>query len=340
MTRGVAGDHRLQWSLVGTAVLVALGVGAWALGARVGGLNELLVAVALGAVFVNVVPDAQRVIPPAWLHNRLLQGGIVLMGATISVEVLTTAGTRFIGVVLVSMALTLLVAEVCARLVLRIPGEMGSLLAGGTAVCGVSAVVAIGAAIEARREQITIAIATVVVLDAVTLFVYPWVGSWLQLSEMVYGMWAGLSMLSTGPVAAAGFAHSETAGQWATVTKLARNLLIGVLIIGYAVIYRSRHTSTPGVTHQLRTLVSTFPLFIIGFIVMVTLANTGWVPSAAIAGADRLYRWCFLVGFVGFGMGIDARRLATTAWRPLAVAVLTISVMSGVILSGLLMLYG
>jgi len=83
-----------------------------------------------------------------------------------------------------------------------------------------------GACSTRGGSAITFAAATVLLFDAVTLVAFPIAGEWLGLTGRQFGVWAGVSMFSTGPVAAAGFAHSTEAGQWATVTKLARNSLL------------------------------------------------------------------------------------------------------------------
>jgi len=337
----VSGPRRLlSGVLPGLALLVVVGLSARAVSIAVPALNHLIVAVILGAVIVNVAGI------PAWAtagvgtHKLLLEAGIVLMGARVSLEALSMAGPIVAGLVVATVLFTLGVTELLARGLFGVTGRMSSLLASGAAICGVSAVVAVAGGIGARREQIALAVGAVLVLDALTLFIYPIVGGLLGLPEVVFGIWAGLSMFSTGPVAAAGFAYSETAGQWATITKLTRNLLIGAAVVGYAAVYTTHAQGhAGGIGRTLRTFWGNFPKFVLGFIAMVAVANSGLIATAQVASLQNAYRWLFLFAFAGLGMSLNLQALRSTGWRPLAVVVTALVTVSTVSLGVLLLIF-
>jgi uncharacterized integral membrane protein (TIGR00698 family) len=337
----VIGPRRmLSGVLPGLALLVAVGLSARAITIAIPALNHLIVAVILGAVIVNVTGI------PAWAeagvgtHHLLLEAGIVLMGALVSLEALSMAGPIVAGLVVATVVFTLGVTELLARRLFGVTGRMSSMLASGAAICGVSAVVAVAGGIGARRDQIALAVGAVLVLDALTLFMYPIVGGMLGLPEVVFGIWAGLSMFSTGPVAAAGFAYSETSGQWATITKLTRNLLIGAAVVGYAAVYTT-HTQAHawGISRTLRTFWGNFPKFVLGFIAMVAVANSGLIPMAQVASLQNAYRWLFLFAFAGLGMSLNPQALRSTGLRPLAVVVTALVTVSTVSLGVLLLIF-
>jgi hypothetical protein len=180
-----------------------------------------------------------------------------------------------------------------------------SLLAAGASICGVSAVVAIGRVLDARGTAITFAAATVLLFDAATPVAFPLAGEWLGLSSRQFGVWAGVSMFSTGPVAAAGFAHSPEAGQWATVTKLARNSLLGGVAVAYSLAYTARSATDPGV----RRLWAEFPKFLLGFLAVAAVANSGLLSPAALESIGRVSDALFILAFVGLGLSIRLREM-------------------------------
>ena len=298
------------------------------------GVHELLVAIGLGMLLANSVGV------PTWLeagvgtHGLWLAAGIVLLGASVTLEAILETGVVVLGLLLATVTVTLLLVEGIARNVAGVTERFGSLLAAGAGICGVSAVVAVGGAIRAKETQIAYAAGVVLLVDAVTIVVYPIVGSALDLPGIAFGVWAGISMLSTGPVVAVGFAHSEAAGQWATVTKLARNALIGAVALGYAGYY-ARRGSEGSVSPRL--LWSEFPTFVAGFLVFIGLASVGIFSSEQQASIATAVEWLFLLAFVGLGTGIRVGDLRRTGLGPALVvfaAVFLVGVLSlGVVLA-------
>ncbi|ADB62048.1 Uncharacterized protein family UPF0324 [Haloterrigena turkmenica DSM 5511] len=300
------------------------------------GFNRLLLAIALGFVATNTVGIPDRLEPGIATHNLWLAGGIVLMGASISLETVLEVGGLVLLIVIVVTATTLLAVEFLARNVFGLADRMGSLLAAGASICGVSAVVAVAGAVSAREEQIAYAAATVLLFDAITIAVYPIVGDLLNLSGMVFGTWAGVSMFSTGPVVAVGFAHSDVAGQWATMTKLARNALIGVVVLAYASYYA--HTGGGG-RPSVRTLWNEFPTFVLGFLALAVVSSAGVLSSAQVTSIENAYDWLFVLAFVGLGTEIRLADLRATGPMPAVVVLLALLLSSGLSLAALLVLF-
>ena len=289
----------------GLALLAAGGIVAHLLAGAVDGLQPLVVAVALGVVVGNTVGTPAAAEPGVGVDKLFLETGIVLLGAAVVVEEFLAAGPTVLGLVVATVAGGLLLAELIARLLFRLDGTTPSLLASGASICGVSAVVAVGRVLDARAAAITFAAATILLFDAVTLVAFPLAGEWLGLTSRQFGVWAGVSMFSTGPVAAAGFAYSPEAGQWATVTKLARNSLLGGVAVAYSLAYTARSATEPGV----RRLWAEFPKFLLGFLVVAAVANSGLLSAAALDSIGRVSDALFTLAFVGLGLSIRFREM-------------------------------
>jgi uncharacterized integral membrane protein (TIGR00698 family) len=321
-------------SLPGLRLLPGLGlvVGIALLARGVAALSPipaLLAAVLVGGVLANSVGVPSRFESGVETYKLWLEVGIVLMGVRVSLGALLDAGPTLLALVVGVVGFTLGVAELLAR-TFDLQRRLGSLVAAGASVCGVSAVVAVAGAIRAEEEYVAYATSTILVFDAVTLFAYPALGQLLGLPDRVFGIWAGLTMFSTGPVTAAGFAYSEVAGQWATVAKLTRNVLLGGLVVAYSILYADGESPSSSDTSFLGSLWDGFPKFVLGFLSLVVLASAGVFTDAELLRIEQAYRSAFLVAFAGLGTSIAVGELRDTGIRPLAVLALTLGVVSAV----------
>ncbi|MFC3959444.1 YeiH family protein [Halovivax cerinus] len=322
------------------------------------GVNHLLLAIAVGFALANVIDLPDWLEPGLATHEHWLAAGIVLMGASVSLGAVREAGIVVLLLVLCTVGTTVLVVETLSRVVFSLNDRFGSLLSAGSAICGVSAVVAVAGAIRARESHVAYAAATVLAFDAVTIVLYPIVGDLLGLSGQVFGIWAGVSMFSTGPVVAVGFAHSDVAGQWATMTKLARNALIGVAVLAYAWVYardanptRGANSTdgdgngsstagaspTAGLSSTVRTLWAEFPTFVLGFLALAVLSSLGALSPSHRATFETTSDWVFLLAFVGLGTEIRLAELRRTGVTPAFVVLLSFSVVSTLSLAALLL---
>jgi len=263
-------------------------------------------------------------------HKLWLKVGIVVMGAGMALDRVITAGSTVLLLVVTTVVMTIGVIELLARFVFPIHQKTGSLLAAGSSICGVSAVIAIAESISVRESRIAYAAATVLLFDAVTLFVYPIIGHALGLSDTVFGIWAGLTMFSTGPVTAAGFAFSEAAGQWALIVKLTRNSFIGLVAITYSVYYAGRVNAdaASSVYQAWSFLWSTFPKFILGFLGMVLVANIGILSDSQITSLENMSNWAFLIAFVGLGLEIKLDEFRSIGYRPVLVVLIGMGIVA------------
>lgn len=327
--------RRIRRLLPGLVALVAIGLTARAVASVVPSMNYLIVAIVIGIVIANTYGVSSWAQPGVGTHNVWLETGIVVMGASVALDRVLAAGPSILLLVIGTVLATLVVVEALARGVFAIHEETGSLLAAGSSICGVSAVVAIAESIDADETRIAYAAATVLLFDAATLFVYPLVGHVLQLSDTVFGIWAGLTMFSTGPVTAAGFAFSETAGEWALLVKLTRNALIGLAAIGYALHY-ARRTEGSGVAESVSGGVAhlweTFPKFVLGFLGVMVVANLGVLGDPAITSLSNASDWAFMLAFAGLGLEIDIDDLRSTGYRPILVVLVGLVAVSTTVL--------
>ncbi|RBI59227.1 putative sulfate exporter family transporter [halophilic archaeon] len=310
--------------LPGLALLAGVAVVARTLGTRLAHLSPLIVAIAVGALVANTVGVPDWATPGVSRHKLLLETGIVLLGARLTVEELVTTGPLVVVLAAGAVVVGVLFTEAVAGRLLDVDGRTTSLLAAGASICGVSAVVAVAGSIDVDETDITYAVATILLFDAVTLVVFPILGSVLGITGKQFGIWAGLSLFSTGPTAAVGFAMSETAGRWATVTKLVRNSFIGLLAIAYAVRYTAGTGDSTGPTE----LWNRFPKFLLGFLAVIAIVNAVTLPTSTVAAIDVTGDWLFALAFAGLGFDLDLDSLGAAGMRPVALVVAHLATVS------------
>ena len=171
-------------------------------------IEYVLWAILIGLVISNVFGLAEIFKPGVATYEFWLKAGIVLLGSRFLLGDVWKLGGVSLGLVFIEIIGSLAFMTFLGRLFGLRP-KLTSLLAVGSAVCGVSAIIATKGAIEADDEDSSIAIAAILALGAIALFTFPLVGHSLHLSDHAYGVWAGLAVDNTAEATAAGALYSD-----------------------------------------------------------------------------------------------------------------------------------
>jgi uncharacterized integral membrane protein (TIGR00698 family) len=280
-------------------------------------IEYVLWAIVLGLVIANTVGVPRLFQPGVATYEFWLKAGIVLLGSRFLLgDVLHLGG---ISLLLVAIAITLSLAfmHILGR-AFKLKPKLTSLLAVGSSICGVSAIIAAKPAIGADDEDASYAIAAILALGAISLFTFPLIGHSLHLSDKAFGLWAGLAVDNTAEATAAGALFSDTAGKIAVLTKTTRNALIGFIVLGYALYWSSRGEAR-AVGNKAAFLWSKFPKFVLGFLLISLLATLGVFAKPQLVSLANLSRWAFLLTFAGVGLRTSLRELGKQGWKPFAV---------------------
>lgn len=273
------------------------------------------VALALGAALAlalgNPLPRLTRV-GGKWL----LQGAVVGLGFGMPLSAIATAGRAGIGFTVAGIATALTLGLLLGRW-LRVERQASFLIAAGTSICGGSAIAALGPAIGAEGEAMSVALGTVFVLNGAALYLFPAIGHHLHLSQHQFAIWAAVAIHDTSSVVGAAASYGPAALQQATVLKLARALWIVPLTLGAAAIERRRRGPTAARTSL------TFPWFI-GLFLVAALIRTLLPPSSAgalhvvtLVAHGALVLTLFLIG-----AGLTRATLRSVGTRPLVQGVI------------------
>src|SRR6266853_4377675 len=263
-------------------------------------IEYVLWAILIGLVISNTLAMPKLFQPGIATYEFWLKLGIVLLGARFVVADVLKLGGISLGLVVIEITLSLALMTLLGRL-FKLKPKLTSLLAIGSAVCGVSAIIAAKGAIDADDEDASFAMAAILALGAVSLFVFPLIGRSLGMSDHAYGLWVGLAVDNTAESIAAGALYSDAAGKFAVIAKTARNATIGFVVLGYA-LYWVRRGGATAIGGKTAFLWDKFPKFVLGFIVISALATAGAFTNAQVTDLANLSRWAFLLTFAGVGL--------------------------------------
>jgi len=283
-------------------------------------IEYVLWAILIGLALGNLVTLPRIFEAGVSTYEFWLKVGIVLLGARFVLgDILKLGGISLILVVVEisgSLALMLWLGKLFG-----LKPKLASLLAVGTAVCGVSAIIAARGSIDSDDEDSAVAIAAILALGAFALFVFPMIGHALHMGDRAFGVWTGLAVDNTAEAIASGAIYSDTAGKISVLVKTARNAMIGFVVLGFA-IYWSRQGLAHKVTNKTAFLVEKFPKFVLGFLAISLLLSAHVFSKPQVAALGNLSKWAFLLTFAGVGLRTNVRKLWDQGARPLIVGAL------------------
>src|SRR5579871_2221113 len=283
-------------------------------------IDYVLWAIILGLLISNTFGVSRHFHIGVATYELWLKLGIVLVGARFLLQDVLHIGGISLVLVAVELVLSLSVMTMLGR-IFRLPPKLTSLLAIGSSICGVTAIMAAQGAIEPEEEDTSTAIAAILTLGAIALVTFPAIGHALHMSQQGFGMWAGLAVDNTAESLLTGSLFGEESGRWTVLAKTARSGFIGFVVLAYAVYWSSRGLA-PDVQHKGVFLWRKFPKFILGFIALSILATSGFFTHTQLTSLGNLSRWAFLPAFAGVGLRTNLRDLGGQGWRPLIVGIL------------------
>jgi uncharacterized integral membrane protein (TIGR00698 family) len=280
-------------------------------------IEYVLWAILIGLVISNTVGIPAMFRPGLATYEFWLKAGIVLLGSRFILGDIAKLGGVTLILVAIEITVSLLFMTALGK-AFGLSAKLTDLLAIGSSVCGVSAIIAAQGAIDADEEDSSYAIAAVLALGAVALFTFPLIGHALGMSDTSYGIWAGLGVDNTAEATAAGALFSDAAGKVAVLAKTARNAMIGFVVLGYA-IHWARKQNTAGVGNKAAFLWQKFPKFVLGFLLISALATVRVFSGAQLGSLANLSRWAFLLTFAGVGLRTNISDMRKQGLRPFLV---------------------
>lgn len=278
-------------------------------------IEGLVVAILLGMIVRTLwTPPATTHAGVAFAAKPVLEVAVFLLGASVDLPLLLRAGPSLaIGIVL--LVILGLAGSYSIGRVMGLPHRLAVLVACGNSICGNSAIAAIAPVIGAKKEHVVSSIAFTAILGVVVVLGLPLLIHPLGLNNYQYGVLAGLTVYAVPQVLAAAFPVSVLSGQVGTLVKLVRVLMLGPVVLFFALTHRDA-AERSGDTHAWRSRMTRFvPWFIIGFLLLAILRSTNVMPVTWVAPTRGLSTWLTIAAMAALGLGVDLKAISKVGPR-------------------------
>lgn len=236
---------------------------------------------------------------------KLLQLSVILLGASLNFNAVINQGTTATLITFTSILFVFLIGYV-GRTIFKVNKEQGLLITMGTAICGGSAIGALSPVIKAETMAITIAIGVVFMLNALAVFIFPFIGNVFELTQDQFGLWAALAIHDTSSVVAASTIYGSKALEVGTTVKLIRALWIIPVTLFFSVYSRGADKSKISI-----------PWFIIGFMALSLIFTFLDIPAAFKTNVTVLAKFGFSITLFLIGLTFDLKKIKSVGPRPL-----------------------
>ena len=317
---------------------VVMGQKGWLI--KVTHLNYILLGIIAGMFYRNLLfpllfrSEMPELFADGFKLSRLLiKTGIILLGSLYTVQAIITLGATAVFLIGGFVILTIIMVLWLGKF-FGLDRSMTGVLANALSVCGVSAAVATAPAVEAKGSDVAYAIATILGFGIATMFISPFIGHALGLTDLQYGAWVGTGILNSGQVLATALAFNPkvepgSAVAVAEIWNIMRVISIPFAVFAVTVWYWSGKVGEDEAERKGlgALLIEKFPLFVLGFIGMVLLTSLGAFGDVGLKGGPPASKtivmlrdwmqWVFGFGLVGLGGYISLRELAKAGGAPL-----------------------
>jgi uncharacterized integral membrane protein (TIGR00698 family) len=295
-------------------------------------LSPILTAILLGLIIRNMIP----------LHKtfdagikfglkKLLRFGIILMGIRLSIFAVLKIGALAVGLVVICITAALVITTFIAKKI-GISEKLGTMIAAGTSICGVSAIVATGPTIDAKEEEIAYAVGTITIFGIIATLFYPYLTELiLHLSVSKAGFFLGTSVHDTSQVTATSLIYDQlwthktsgglTGADIAITTKLVRNTFM-VLVIPFLGFWFARKNAQKASGQKIK-IMKYIPFFVFGYVLMGVIRSFGdftfresvaWIGCWSFIKSSAIY--VIAIAIACIGLNTDIRKLTKLGFKP------------------------
>lgn len=297
---------------IGVAALIA--VPAWLLGKAVPVVGSPVFGILLGMVLAfwkrpSLLNDGIQ-----YTSKKLLQYSIILLGFDMNLFNIFKVG----GQTLILMCFTLTAAFVTAYVagkLLKLDGNVKTLIGVGSAICGGSAIAATAPVIHANDEEVAHSISTIFLFNVIAAFLFPFLGHVLGMSDQNFGLWAGTAVNDTSSVVAAGYAFSNAAGNLAVIVKLTRTLMIVPVTLVLA-LYTSKKAKGNQQTGSY-SIAKIFPWFVLGFIAAAVINTFLPMPAGMSSFLSQAGKFVIVMAMASIGLNTNLVKLVKSGGKPI-----------------------
>ena len=304
-------------------------------------ISTAMIAILLGIFFGNffrIRDSLQKGLD--FTRDYILKLGIICLGIQLKPFEFLEFGKIAIPLILICIISVLIVIKIIIKKI-KIPTRMAYLISIGSTVCGTTAIMATAPVIKANKSEVSYAVANITLFGILSMLLYPYFANfYFDGNSLFAGLFLGTAIHETSQVAAAGLIYDQQFNSpetlnIATVTKLTRNTFLIIMIPLFALLYNR------GITNKKKySILNIFPYFVLGFIGMIVLRNTG----DEIFSTNMNYNWMEFVDFIkisskifltmamaAIGLSTNLKDLRSMGYKPFVVgfaAMFTVGIVS------------
>jgi len=295
-------------------------------------ISPLALCVAFGFLIANFASwPAFATQGTALASKKLMRIGVALLGAQVSVVSLKAIGMKGVITVILVVSFTIFGILALSKL-FKMSGELGLLIGVGFGVCGATAVAAIKPQTRATEEETSYAIALISLCGTLSIFVLPFLGHLMGLSDQTFGAWAGAAVHDVGQVIATASVWSDDAVKSAVVIKLSRVCLLAPIVLILSIRHR-RSLAAQGQTNEGSAKVPLIPFFVIGFIIVAIIQNVFEIPEGLHDATVLISKVLLGAGLVALGSGVRWKSIRAIGPRPMLMGMVAWVIVAGVALA-------
>ena len=282
-------------------------------------MGVTLIPVSLLCLIIGLIIGNLVSLPSSWMRGtsyikkNILQIAIVFLGLKISLTQVFEVGLSSLALIM-SVFLLVFVLGVILQGIFFKEKDLITLIGIGTAICGVTAIMASSSILKSKEQDVAIAVLIVVLWGSMGVFTYPFFVEWFFSSEISKGLFLGVGIHDTSQVLAASLIHFDINGnsivlETATLTKLIRNLFLALLIPYLAIKVQSNSLSQTGLLKQIS---NNIPSFVYGFILFIFIRTIGDQLLVSFSIWDQILSWnhqlvSALFGFALIALGLSIK---------------------------------
>ena len=252
-----------------------------------------------------------------FVSKKILRVAIILFGLRLTISQVLEVG-KYSLIVMIFTLLTAFGGGYLFGKLFKMDWKLSSLISTGTGICGGSAIAAVAPVIEAEDKDIAYAISVTFIFDVLMVVLFPIVGRLMGMSDLGFGLWTGTAVNDTSSVVAAGYAYSDIAGSYSVIVKLTRTLMIVPVVLIFSVI--NQRVTNKNVSTEAKNKINIakiFPFFIILFLAMVVVNNTGVISADITGKITDLSKFLMVMALGAIGLKTNIREMLKSGLKPL-----------------------
>jgi uncharacterized integral membrane protein (TIGR00698 family) len=276
-------------------------------------LSPMILSILIGIAFHNIIgTPAIAKEGVRFCLRRILRGAIILLGLQLTASQVLEVGASGIFIIATTLISTFLFTTGFGRLI-GAERKLTQLIAAGTSICGASAVIAANTVTRASEEDVAYGVACVTVFGSLSMFLYPLLPALLHLDPHLFGLWTGASIHEIAQVVAAAFQDGQSAGEFGTIAKLSRVMMLAPVVIALGWFAPS---VSKGPASEAK---APLPWFVFGFIALIVINSVITIPAEIKSWLVALTVFLLSVALAAMGLETDIAKLRAKGLRPLLV---------------------